>query len=234
MTGTNLYDMVTALNGGQAMDVTLFYQILLLVQEKYETYRNWMWLRKQDSSLTMSPGDTSFTARPLPTDFNKFQSERPIVLVDTNNRANFQPWYQEVPLSWQYDYQFTDYRYCLDVPANNFYILGSVSQSYKIIQNYLYKPPAITTNTAWVFPGQYHPMLAFAVMAQQKSGVDFDDQNARMAASNQAQADTIFESMTKWDDQLQEMSVEGVDRSDNNRPWQSGSVNLGGTFDSLP
>lgn len=225
MTGQNMYDMVTALLQGQAMDQTLFLQLLAQEQSRVESMREWMILRKQDKSQTLSPSDNFQTVKSLPSDFFFWQTEKPVILVDPTNTNNFQDYLSEIPLSEMITYQTETYRFATDLVNNNIFFSGVASHTYTIWMNYIYKPSSITLTTTWVFPGQFHTYLPYAVAAAYKGGIDFDEINRAMAPQNEKMMQQILNSMFEWDDRLQNQATIGIDRGPINEiPWYGGRV----------
>ena len=230
MTGADIYEMVTGLLGGLALETGLFYNLLELAQSKIESARPWMILRKQDTSKTVTTSNTFLTAIDLPADFDEWQTERELVLVDVSNNNNFIDCFKEVTSAWGYTYQYQTYRYFCDYAAKKLYISGTVDKSYKLVMNYKYEPDGITDVTSWVFPAKFHKLLAYAVAALNKGGIDFDDQNARMAGDNKETVQSIYDTMIEWDSRLQEHATEGIFRgTENEQPWLSGHVDIYGT-----
>ena len=227
MLGSDLYTMTTQLNGGVPLDNTLFYQLLTIAQTRIEAAREWMILRKQNTSQTVTAASTFQTPYAMPTDFFFWQSEQPLILVDTTNTNNFIDWFKEIPMAKLVRYQFQTYKFAVDYLNSNLYIAGTVDRTYTMYKNYVYKPADVTVSTSWVFPAQFHGLLAYAVTALNKGGIDFDDQNARMAGDNKETVQSIYQAMIDWDSRLQEQSLEGVDRGpSDDRPWVSGHVDL--------
>jgi hypothetical protein len=91
---------------------------------------------------------------------------------------------------------------------------------------YQYKPPLITANTSWVFPSEFHPILAYDVSALIKAGIDSDVVNASQALSNSQTSSIIFEQMKEWDNDLQDNEIEGVNYPDieNESQFISGTI----------
>jgi len=163
----------------------------------------------------------------MPSNFLFWQSDCPITLVNPNNTNDFLDSFNEVPVSKLVSYQFQSYKYAVDYPNSILYIAGTVDKTYTIYKNYIYKPDDVTETTSWAFPAQFHGLLAYAVAALQKGGIDFDDQNARMAGDNAATVQSIYQAMIDWDSRLQEQSLEGVDRGyDGTRPWITSHISF--------
>ncbi len=87
MTKAQLYTFVTSLLDGNPIDTTLFDTLLNIAQMRRENERPWMILRAEDTSQTVSSGNTFETQKDLPTDFRKWYTRFPIVLTDSNLNA---------------------------------------------------------------------------------------------------------------------------------------------------
>lgn len=225
MTGQQIYDACTTLNNGQNLDQTWFLNALQQEQSIVEAEREWFILKKQDTTKTLLSTDTFKTSKALPLDFNFWQEERPIVLVDPTNTNNFQDYWVEVPFSNLITYQNYAYRYAVDLLNSQMFFSGPVDRTYTIYMNYISKPAAVTLVTSWVFPSQYHMYLVHAILAVWKEGGDYDDVNARQAVRNDKDAKRIMETMEKWDARLQTAALRGVERGINmNQTWYGGRV----------
>lgn len=214
MTGAALYILVTSIMG-YPPDPTLFYTLLNLVQGIRENMRPWMILKKEDASNTVNATQlTAFlTPYSLPTDFRKFYSpKRSVQLIDPSNTI-FQ-WYVQVPKDRKYEnYQDNTKFYC-DFILNQIFLCGIVNQLYTMHIYYIYRSPLVTATTQWVFPAEYHPILAYDVCELLKAGIDSDVINAVQAVSNGATSKLIYDQMTEWDNDLASTEVEGIEYND--------------------
>jgi len=226
MTRDDIYTAVTSLLGGYEMDTTLFNSLLDKSQMKRENQRPWVILRKADSSLSASPADTFTTAKTLPTDFRKWytpESAGPVVLTDANNN----PWgYREVSISEKFAYRNIGGVFYTDYVAGNFYLCGPITQAYTINLFYIKKSTLVSADAtnSWAFPSEYHMILAFDVAVMWK-GIDYDvinNQNAQILA---AQAQEIYDEMSRWDSDLQIAMQAGIDSfASMGGGWEAGRV----------
>lgn len=210
MLGSDLYTLTTSVMG-YAPDTTLFYTLLNMAQGIRENQRPWMILKKEDTSNTINQTSSSafLTSHPLPSDFRKFYSpKRSIQLVDSSNIIR--QWYVQIPLDRKMENRDDNTKFYVDYIGNNFYLCGIVNQTYTAHVYYIYRSPLVTATTAWVFPSEYHPILAYDVAALIKAGIDSDVVNAQQALSNSQTSQLIFTQMTDWDDSLQVDSIEGA------------------------
>lgn len=213
MTGSELYTLTTELLAGRAMGETFFYQMLNMARSKREGMRPWMVLRKIDSSKTISSGDSIEDTKTLPTDFRRTYNQKrangvraPLILTS----GNIIRYVQQIPFGTQYEHQDISDRFFVDVANSTFALTGTRDRSYTARLSYIYNPGNITASANdWVFPDEYHPILAFDVAITQKGGVDYDEINARMVAFHGADIRELDSAIVKWDDELQrsELSV---------------------------
>ena len=218
MTGNDLYQLTESIMG-YAPDQTLFYTLLAMVQGIRENQRPWMILKKEDASNTVNQTSQSAFLTPfnLPADFRKFYSpKRSVQLVDASNTI-FQ-WYVQVPKDRKFENKDDNTKFYCDFTStpSKIYLCGIVNQLYTMHIYYQYQTPIVTATTSWVFPSEYHPILAYDVAALIKAGIDSDVVNASQAISNNQTSNLIFEQMKSWDDELANTEVEGVEYYDIN------------------
>ena len=228
LNGIDIYNLLTGILGGQQMDKTLFYSLLTIVASKIHRARQWMILKKTDSSESITPAATFQTQFTIPDDFMTWQAERPVILVDPTNTNNFIDWITEVTSVQQWRYQFQSYKYYGDYINKKMYIMGTVDKTYTIYKNYIKQPPVIDDATPWGFPADFHPLLAYGIAALNKGGIDFDETNARMAGDNKETVQSIYEAMLDWDNELQMNSTIGIDRSmpPDSLPYITGHIDM--------
>lgn len=218
-TGQEIYAMTTDLLGEQPMPQSLFLTLIQLEQGRVEMTREWMALRKTDTSQILLPSDTYLTAKTMPTDFAFWQSEDAIILVNPQNTNNFQDDYFEIPYAQLIIYQQNTYRYACDYGNLKMYFTGNPNTQYTIYQNYVFKPDAVTLTTSWELIANFpklNPLfssyLAYAIVARYKGGVDYDDNNRAQAGENATVMNAIYDVMEAWDTRLQVGSLAGIER----------------------
>ena len=209
--GSDIYTLTNSINLGYSIDITLFYSLLATIQMKVESKRDWIILRKTDTSESANPSDNFQTAKTLPSDFFFWQSEKSIVLVDSSSPTTYIE-YWEVPLANQFEYQTQCYRYFVDYANSHIYLGGVLDRTYTIYKNYIYQPDKITDTTSWVFPAKFHELLAFGVAALNKLGIDFDDINKLSGDDNGKTFLLGLQAMEMWDAKLSTNMLRGVDR----------------------
>ena len=202
---------------GYEPDNTLFYTLLNLVQGIRENQRPWQILKKEDASNTVNQTNQSafLTSYNLPDDFRKFYSPKRSVQLTDSTYSIFQ-WYVQIPLDRKFENKDDNTKFFVDYANKKLYLCGIVNQLYTMHIYYQYQTPLITATTSWVFPTEYHPILAYDVCALIKAGIDSDVVNASQALSNNKTSQIIFNQMAEWDTDLQTDSVEGVDYGDIN------------------
>ena len=206
MTGPELYDLTTELLGGKTLDVTLFYQLLNMAKNRREAMRPWVILRKVDSSLTVAGGDGITNTKALPTRFIKPYSLRrpdgsrtPVVLRTGDSVL----YVSQIQFGSEQERRDDTDLFFIDLANNRYAFTGIRDQSYTIYFSHLAFSVEITAQVDWVFPSQFHPILAFDVAVSQKGGIDWDELNARMAQYNGQDTQQVWSAMVMWDTDLQ-------------------------------
>lgn len=176
---------------GETLDETLFLQLANIVKDRREDLRQWVFLKKLDSSNTAS--NTPIT---LPTDF---KIERKI-RVGTMT-------YTPVPYEEKDLYIVSQRLYSIDYATNTLYILGAQTGQTVYIY-YIRTTPEITLSPSVtpVWPARFWPLLAFDIVGINEAGIDADDIYARMSVENKNQAFLLADGMANWDNQLQHKS----------------------------
>ena len=110
---------------------------------------------------------------------------------------------------------------------------------YQIWQFYVKSSPDFTiANIAnaltqtWVFPGTAHPLLPMYGAAMYKSGLNYDQINAKQATDNYQVVASIKRWLGKWDGRLQAGALRGINRGRAvGQPFISGHVNMSEDFE---
>ena len=213
MTKAEIYTFVTNLLDGFEIDTTLFDTFLNTAQSYWENQRPWMALRAEDSSNTISPGNTFTTVHTLPTNFRKWYTRFPIVLADS--QQNPQQYLREVPFNSKLAYKSDGTRFYCDYANRRFYICGEVPQALTAYLYFIKKGTLVSAddNNEWELDtlDEYTEILGLTVAVYWKNGVDYDVINNAQANANASLAGQIFKSMTEWDGELQESAIQGQD-----------------------
>lgn len=219
LTGATLATLTQKLMLNVSIDSTIFYQLLNLAQGKFEQMREWSILKKSDTTQTASGGDTFTTSKALPSDFNFWQSDDPIILYQSGNTQSFLKYF-EIPFSMLYREQTSSLKYTVDYAGGLVYLMGSnLPATYVIQQNYIYKPAEIASGTSWVFPARFHQILAYEVGLMYELGTDYDDLKAATGNEKKLIRDSILDQMIQWDARLQTQSLDGVNRGIDDPRW---------------
>ena len=228
MTGPELSTFCEGVNGGDAINDTLLFQLLNLSKALVEQRRPWMLLRRTDTSKTITAGNTWQTAIDLSTisRFSRFYGEWPIRLFDGNNRIER---YRQVPFEERLEYMQAPNTFCYDEAAQTLYLNGTVGFAGTLYIHHIQNTPDLTNDdsSTWGFPMWSHPLLGFMAVAMNKGGIDYDDINARMAPDNRAQALGIMQLLEVQDGEKQLSAIQDTDI--NNPPTQgyrSGHINI--------
>ncbi len=236
MTRDELYNLVNKIVS-DTIDSDAFDALLDTAQEYFEGQRPWMVLRKSESSQLVLPASNIFTAYNLPTDFNRWYEEYPVQLVLANAPQSVYP-LREVPIARKFIEQFNPWKFFCDYSTNKIYLCGAQITGLTIHQFYISEPVRISANSvvngsvvypnSWVFPERYHKILAWIIAAFYKNGVDYDPLNAQQAVGDTNIMNIMYSSMKKWDDELQNASITGLDNPQPTSPSTPGFGNVGG------
>lgn len=216
LTGQQLYELTSKLLLGYQMDQTLFYQLLLLAQGTREQMRPWVILRSEDATQQANPQQNTInnsmylTPFNIPTGFLNFYSpDRSLVLV-ANDGITLR-FYTQIPIERKQEYMQDSSVFYVDYPNNKIYLCGLLDQQYTIHQFFVKNSTAISAGTSWIFPNQFHPILAYDIAMNYKLYFDYDVVNAQQGEMIANGAAFIFAQMAEWDDKLQERLGDGVD-----------------------
>lgn len=235
MNDAQLYAFVTSLLFGYQMDITLYQTYRDASQSEVEGVRLWMVLRAVDSSQTAAPGNgynTPLTLGSTTYPFVKFfqsVTTPSIILLDANNNAT--P-LREVPFAQRFMYKDLNGVFCVNYATKQLYILGNLTQSYTVLQNYVYRPgrisnTGVTPVVAWVFDSydaDASKILGFLIAIKWK-GIDYDIINLQNVAQLGQAAAAIMDRLTSWDADMQVNAQSGIDPfGTGTTGWQAGRL----------
>jgi len=227
MTYDQMKELTTQLLNGYALGTDEFNRLLHFAQAKYESLRDWMILKSLDTSQTITPSTIYTTPKSLPSDFMRFLSDRPIVLVGSTAGDEIEC--VEIPLEKRERHRFDFGKFYVDYKNSAISFTGTPNGSYTVNQFYLYKPSDISNIVSWVFPSWCHALLPYDIAVNYKGGIDYDSISESQARYNQQQIDQILERMVLWDAKMQASQLEGLDRYyHRERPWMGGRVDING------
>lgn len=228
MNGQQLYQAVQTMYSNFGIDPTLFLQFVNVARIIREGMRPWRRLTKLANTQLVTPAVTWKTPLNLPSDFEFLTKDGLIVLFDGNDT------YQELEeVPWTDVIQYKDWsnRFVVDHANLLFYVLGIVDKNYNAWIHYQADYGDITLTTQWMnIPTRYHMMLAFDALCMYEMGVDYDDIQARNANKLNQIADTLYNAMCKWDDNLQRSATTRVDygHSADSNSFISNKINVNG------
>lgn len=216
MTWDQLYTFVESLLFGYPMDTVLFQSYLDNIVSEIESARPWMILRASDASQSVTAATsytTAFTLGTTALPFRKWYGYSPIVLTDVNGSPTV---LREIPFASRFAYKSSFGTFCVDYANQNLYIMGTITQTYTINQNYIYKSgqvvatPVAPQVAQWVFPTEFHKILGLRIALAWKQ-VDYDIINLQNAQQLAGMASAIYDQMTRWDSDLQVSAQAGID-----------------------
>lgn len=225
MTKAEIYAAVTGLNDQQQMDPDLFDFFLDIAQKYWENVRPWVALRTEDTSQSVSPGNTFETQKSLPSDFRKWYTRFPVVLTDA--QSNPQQFLTEVPLHTKTGYKNDNTHFYCNYVTKKLFICGNVGTALSIRQYYIKRSTKISAddNNTWELDvnDEFTSILPLSIVVYHKLGVDYDIINNSQAEANAALAKQIYDSqMVNWDAELAESALNGQDYSQGGQPYFGG------------
>lgn len=244
LTGAQLYQLFSRIvTNGQSdtsIDYFTFFNYLNIVKNEIEAEREWNILKAIDKSKTWTPSDTFLTPKAMPQDWNFWQSENQIALVQASNVETYEL-LPEITMQKALEYQEQTYRFYADYAAGNIFICGNATMTYQIWQYYIKSSPdfnmADTTwvtalEQTWVFPGTVHQILPMYAAAMYKSGLNYDQINANQAIDNYKSVESMKRWLAKWDGRIQAGALRGINRGyRDSTQFISGHVNINNDAD---
>jgi len=234
MIGTVLKTLCISLNGDSAIEVTLLNSLVNIAKATLEGERDWMALRKTDTSLSISASTTNQWNTSLSlsdiTDFLRFYGDYPIRIFDGNNKIEY---YRQVPFSKRLEYKDIPNTFVHDIANKKIYLNGTVVMSGTLYINYIINTSDIDvdgttdieTNGTFPFPSRFHPLLAFYAVGISKGAVDYDSINREMLPSNQVALFALKNAMLVYDTKMQLAEVAMTD-TDETSGRRFGSVDM--------
>lgn len=238
MVPTNLTTLCTSVNGDSPIDATLLTSLINIGKAILEGERDWMVLRKINTSLSVSASssnqwNTSISISGI-TDFLRFYGDYPIKIFDGNTGVEE---YRQVPFSKRLEYKDVPNTFVHDIVGKKIYLNGNINISGTLYINYIMNTADIDmssvvdmeTSGVFPFPSRFHPILAFYAVGMQKGAIDYDSINREMLPQNQSILLALKNAMEKWDTQLQLGEQMQTDPSGNDIPDRRfGMVNMEG------
>lgn len=216
MTPQALYDLTTELLDGNAMNETTWNQLVNMARMTREGARDWQILKKKSTALSWLTTDNINVTKSLAavTGFlrpiKQTAKSHPIIFLDANgNKAGFA---DEVLMEQQYDKNNVSGFFTVDYGAKTLAFTAPAPQTLTAVLFYIQSSGNLDIaddTTAWKFPAEYHPLLAYDVANMQKGGIDYDDINARMVQFARIDAQGLENAMIMWDERIK-LSALGV------------------------
>ncbi len=230
-TGSDLYALVTALNGGHSIDIDLLDVLVDTARTIIEEERPWQVLRKTDSSKTVTTAGTWQTAIDLSTitDFSRFYVNQDGVVVklfDGNERIQY---YTLKTYDQRLEYKNAGDTCVYNENTKQLYLNGLVPFSGTLYIPYISTttPVDLSVDTAvWSpFPSRFLPLLAYYAIGLYMGGVDYDTVTARMAPNQLETMRALKNAMEKWDNEKVLATLQSNDPTD----W-AGSYNRNSVY----
>lgn len=210
MTGTELYNLATGLNGDVPIDEDIFYPLLNMKKGQREMERDWMKLRAFDSSQSFTSADDYLSTKPLPARFLRtydFVNPRTgeytgVAIIDAQGRKHpLRPIFMEE----RYEHRDTNGFFYIDTANDAIGRTGTLAGTLHLY--FLQGTVDIDADNEWVFPDFSHPLLAYDVVVENKGGIDWDTVNANQVPFNRTTVQSLESSLNMWDARLQQAAV---------------------------
>ena len=211
MDGATLYTLTTNFLGGNALDKTMFYQLLNMQKNMREMQRDWMKLRAEDTSITFSASDDYTGTKALPARFLRTYSfydqygqlAGPFIVTSGGSKIPLKP----IKFEQRYDFRNSEGYYYLDVKNGTIGRTGTTAGTLHLF--FLQGTADITSDLTWTLPPSdgYGALLAYDVAVEQKGGIDWDTVNANQVPYNQRKIDQLAANLATWDSRLQQAEL---------------------------
>lgn len=216
MTGTQMYNMLKQVLGGEGINQTYALQLFNLARIQYEAKRPWQVLKKLNTSVVLNSSMDYTTPLPIPSDIQRYLSEGAIQLFIAPNNIQV---LTETPVEFILNFKNDNNKFAPDYGNGVFYVMGKITQNWTVYQWYIMNTPDITLATSWErFPARFHAILVFNAAARWRLGTDYDDVNARNADDNEQMAEGIYSAMSDWDAELAIGTVNTLNYAAKNSP----------------
>lgn len=196
--------------GGPSLDSVFFYQLVNMKKNALENSRDWMTLRKFDSSITFSSSDDYTATKSLParflrtyTVFDRIGLEQPGVYIVDGNGAKYP--LKPIPFANRFDYKDVDGYYYIDVANNKIGRTGTLAGTLHLF--FLQGTEDISSSSEWAFPTFAHPLLSYEVVIEQRGGMDWDRIAANQVPFNRDTVNKLQYQLSLWDSQLQQAEL---------------------------
>jgi len=174
-------------------------------------------LKKVDTSLSTSTGQTYTTSRALPSDY--FISSN-YLYVGTHR-------YKQVPLEKQVFYRDRAGYFWVDHANSVYYLSGTQSSAETITFPYLYETTDIAAGTEPVWPDRFHRLIPLK-MARQWYTIDQGDKSISWRPEWEAEYQEAFGRFKEWDARLKLAAIS------NSTPYETISQDEGPLKLTLP
>lgn len=210
MTGDQLYELTTELNGNNPMNEDVFYSLLNMAKGRREMSRDWCVLRTFDSSITFSSSDDYTSTKALPSRFlrvyqfiDQYGSDvgGVYLITSSGSRVKLDP----IPFAKRYDYKDVEGYYYIDHKNSTIGRTGATAGTLHLY--FLQGTEDIDGDSSWSFPSYAHPLLAVDVVILQKGIIDWDTVNQSQIPISEKLVSELESSLNVWDARLQQAEL---------------------------
>lgn len=209
-----MYTNLTSVLGGEQIDETFALLLFNLARYDFESRRLWKVLVANSAvanPMVASAGKHPTTSYPLPSPvtpsvatpyFMQPLLEGGMILQNTVNSLQTMS-LKEIAQEYSIN-NVNSNAFWVDYVARVFYILGNLAFAGNINLFYIADFGDITLTTGWVgFRPRDAYALVFQAAARYRMGTDYDDIAARNGDDNFKASEAVYQSMVKWDANLQ-------------------------------
>lgn len=175
------------------------YRLMQNEEEKLELEREWVVLRKLNTSISVDTSTTWETEKDLP---NDFLTARKVYVGSMNGQT-----LTEIAFDNIIQYKDIPGYFAIDYANKKIYFTGVFSQSYTV---YLYykksivdEGESVVADTEFPWPGKTALVLAYRMAQHHKAGVDGDEVNFQMTPEQAREYKELKNSLIQWDVNLQ-------------------------------
>ena len=217
-TGVELTTFITSLNGGATIDADLLDVLVDNAKTIIEEERPWEVLRKTDTSVSVTTGNTWETAHDLSaiTDFSRFYGEF-IKLFDGNNRIDY---IRLVPFDRRLENKDNGGTACYDENSKTLYLNGTIAFSGTLWIPYISTSTTVdltSTDAVWtVFPSRFLPILGYYAISIHGGAIDYDSINRQMSPERRETVRALKNAMEEFDNNKQLNSLNFNDPTERN------------------
>lgn len=196
MTGSEIISFANSLlDESNLIGEVLGLDLANYIKDLIEQRRQWNFLIKRDTSISITSSTDWETANGLPSDFREIIKDG--VVIGRDGEDSYSKVY---PVAFKKRELYKDTnKYCIDYANNNIYFLDDFDDNYTAYIYYIYETDDLTANTEPVWKDKYHRIISFLMAEIHASGIDYDEIQVNKAIAQNKQANLLYRMMKDWD-----------------------------------